>query len=283
MKKRMLHGLLLGLIFAVFVGMARFLVRSTSDKTPGSLSSGVESSESNSLLQNQSSTVTNHFVKQSKRLISNTPPPTLPLMPSAMTMDDWNTFQAYFHSHLRPAILNWYESYGERSPFDGYTVTVSNFLHRVSAPGKTHGQFMFYVDGVTLGVGHYEKESAGRPRVVYVASKKSRALSVIPEQVPKPILILPITRPDIAALAEADLGEVFTPDEIMIYPSGLSGSVNGGAIVEVGGDGYNALTTRLSLVFGPDGKLIYYHKGLDSMSLKKSAASVPNSPNSAGK
>ena len=44
-------------------------------------------------------------------------------------------------------------------------------------------------------------------------------------------------------------------------PSGYSGALNGGAIVNVGGNPDNAASWKYDMVFGADGRLVYYLRG----------------------
>jgi hypothetical protein len=60
---------------------------------------------------------------------------------------------------------------------------------------------------------------------------------------------------------EAESGTRFAAGEIRIYPSGPSGSLNGGAFVHVGGDPENGASWKYDMVFDPQGKLAYYLKG----------------------
>jgi hypothetical protein len=51
------------------------------------------------------------------------------------------------------------------------------------------------------------------------------------------------------------------PNDIRLIPSGYSGALNGGAIVNVGGTPDNAASWKYDMVIAPDGKLAYYLRG----------------------
>jgi hypothetical protein len=76
-----------------------------------------------------------------------------------------------------------------------------------------------------------------------------------------PILSMPVTKEEILAVLLQYTGTQFKPEDIRMIPAALSGALNGGVIVEVGGDPNNALSWAYNFVFDKNGKLAYYGKG----------------------
>jgi hypothetical protein len=78
-----------------------------------------------------------------------------------------------------------------------------------------------------------------------------------------PDLSVPINREEIIRMVKADTATEFKPNEVIIRPTGAACVLKGGAFVEViptGADPNNGLSSKISLVFGPDGKLINYER-----------------------
>ena len=76
---------------------------------------------------------------------------------------------------------------------------------------------------------------------------------------------MPVTPAQVLALAQADSGQQFPPNLVQLIPSAESGSLAGGAIVNVGSEVKNAMGIPISkasggfnYVFAKDGTLAYY-------------------------
>ena len=116
------------------------------------------------------------------------------------------------------------------------------------------------VDGNTLYLG--VADSKGFARVDDLNSpKETRKMATIPDGSQSPIMTTPVSKEDITRMIEADGGIRFPSHEIRMTPSGLSGSLNGGVIVNVGGDPRNGASWKYDLVFGPDSQLAFYLRG----------------------
>jgi hypothetical protein len=64
-------------------------------------------------------------------------------------------------------------------------------------------------------------------------------------------------------MVNVDSGVEFKPNEVIIRPTAISCALNGGAFVELlptGADPNNGLSSKIDLVFGPDGKLVNYDR-----------------------
>ena len=74
-----------------------------------------------------------------------------------------------------------------------------------------------------------------------------------------------VTMQEILRLLKADSGKDFSPDKIAIRPTSRACSMNGGVFVDVGEGARagNGLLPEYSMVFGPDGSLVCYLKGID--------------------
>jgi hypothetical protein len=80
-----------------------------------------------------------------------------------------------------------------------------------------------------------------------------------------PDVTMPVTVAQVLALAEADSGQPIPPNLVRLIPSAESGSLAGGAIVDVGSEVNNAMGIPISkasagfnYVFAKDGTLAYY-------------------------
>jgi hypothetical protein len=108
----------------------------------------------------------------------------------------------------------------------------------------------------------------GDTYVNYLASRQGvSAMNTLPKLAGPADLSMPVTRQQVLDLVEADSGKQFPPNEVVLTPSGQSGSLMGGAHVEVGKDasnpGFAHVTTKetsFALTFGSDGKLVYYER-----------------------
>lgn len=169
------------------------------------------------------------------------------------------SFHTNFTTQLKPALQRWCKIYGDRVPFDPNDVTVERFVERIGRDAS-YSEYIFVVDGVTLGI----RDKNGSVRVDYLnAPKNTEKLAVLPTGGEPPILTSPLTREEVARLLEEDGGFRFQPHEIRIIPTGLSGSLNGGAFVNAGGDPENGASWAFDMIFSQDGKLAYYLKGVE--------------------
>lgn len=182
-----------------------------------------------------------------------------------MTDAEKQEFRAAFEGRLKPALVKWCQTYEGRIPFSAERVTVGSFVERIGRDGA-HYEYVFVVDGVTLGIRESASDSGGLTRVAYLNAPQSKRLMELPSGAGPPSFDLPITKEEVARMLRKESGVEFEPGRIRMIPTGASSVMNGGARVEVGGDPQNFLSWQYTLVFGPDGKLAYYSKGLDVLS-----------------
>ena len=162
-----------------------------------------------------------------------------------------------FPAKYQPAIQEWCSSYQGHVPFDPSDVTLDKFVERVGR-NEEHMEFVFVVSGITLGV----EDSRTGVDVDYLnAPQQSRKMALVPDG-SAPVMATPVSREEIQQMLQAD-GWSDTNEWMEIIPTGLSGSLNGGAMVHVGGNPDNGASWKYNLVFGPDGKLAFYLRGLE--------------------
>jgi hypothetical protein len=124
---------------------------------------------------------------------------------------------------------------------------------------SSYGEYVFVINGITLGV----SDSRGVAQVDYLNDpQQTRKLAQIPNGAEAPIATPPITREEILNILETDSGTQFPPSEVRMTPSGFSGSLNGGVMVNVGGTPENGASWTYDMVFGPDGNLAYFLRGI---------------------
>jgi hypothetical protein len=156
----------------------------------------------------------------------------------------------------KPVLSNWLAAYAGRVPFEIGDVSLDTFCGW-GGSSNAHTYTFVLKDGVTLTIADSKYQNA-----TYVcdlnAPKQSSLLMELPTDGRSPIMTMPITRADIIDMVERDSGYRYTEGQIRMGPTGLSGSLNGGAHVEIGGNPNNAASWEYSFVFGPDGKLAIY-------------------------
>jgi len=166
-------------------------------------------------------------------------------------------FVANFEGKYKPAIAKWYGAFNGHVPFAREEVTADRFVERIGI-NSAYGEYIFVVNGITLGV----QDTKGTVQVDYLnAPQETKKMAVLPDGSKAPIVTMPITREEIVKALEAVSGTRFPAQEIRMTPSGLSGSLNGGVLANVGGTPENGASWKYDMVFGPDGKLAYYLKG----------------------
>lgn len=166
-------------------------------------------------------------------------------------------FATNFVTRYKPALVKWCDAFSGRVPISPDSVTTNNFVTRVGTR-PVYREYIFVVDGITLGI----QDSKGVARVDYLnAPKDTSKMTELPNGGGPPISTTPISKNEVVKILAAESGSQFTPNEVRLIPSGYSGALNGGAIVNVGGDPDNAASWKFDMVFNTDGKLAYYLKG----------------------
>jgi len=168
---------------------------------------------------------------------------------------DKENFRSNFVARYKPALKRWSDAFDGRVPFSPDSVTADNMVERIGK-NATYSEYVFAVDGITLGI----QDSKGVAVVDYLNSpKETGKMTVLPKN-PQPVSTLPITRDELLTMLTSEGSVPVVSSDIRIVPSGFSGSLNGGAIVNVGGAPDNPASWKYDLVFGTDGKLAYYLK-----------------------
>jgi hypothetical protein len=176
---------------------------------------------------------------------------------SEFASDEKTTFETDFAEKYKPAITKWANAFGKHVPLNPDNVTPDKLAERVGR-NTSYNEYVFVVDGITLGV----REKKSIVEVDYLnAPKQTQQLAKLPDGSQVPIINSPVSREEILQILKAEGGTQFQPNEVRIIPTGLSGSLNGGAFVNVGGDPERGGTWKYDMVFDSEGKLGYYLKG----------------------
>jgi hypothetical protein len=184
--------------------------------------------------------------------------------PKDFTAEERQAFTNLFLTKLKPAVEKWASVYTNRVPFDFADLTPDKVVDRLGWGDSRYDAYMFVMGDITFGVQVFR----GDTYVNYLASRRGvGAMNTLPKLAGPADLSMPVTRQQVLDLVEADSGKQFPPNEVVLTPSGQSGSLMGGAHVEVGKDasnpGFAHVTTKetsFALTFGPDGKLVYYER-----------------------
>jgi hypothetical protein len=178
---------------------------------------------------------------------------------SEFTDQEKAAFAANFDQRYKPVVVRWCNTFAGHVPVAAEDVTAGSLVERIGKD-STYNEYIFVVHGITLGV----RDSKGVAECDYLNDpQQTRKLAVLPQGDEHPVVTSPVTREEIMNLVEADGGTQFPPQQVRMTPSGLSGSLNGGVLVSVGGDARNGASWKYDMVFGPDGKLAYFLRGPD--------------------
>jgi hypothetical protein len=173
-----------------------------------------------------------------------------------LTAEERADLERKFTAKIKPAVEKWCKAYGSHVPFKPEDLTLDKFKEQIGR-NAAFTIYTFMLDGITLCV----RDSNGRVVVNYLNTPQSKQLSQLPSGT-APTLALPVSRNDIIRIVKADSGTEFKPNEVQIRPTGLASAMNGGAFVDIAplwGNPNNGLS-KVSLVFGPNGDLVYYDR-----------------------
>lgn len=180
---------------------------------------------------------------------------TRPARTSNLTPDERAALVRNFSEKMKPAVEKWCKIYQEHVPFSPDEFTLDKFRERVGTSSKFY-LYTFLLGDITLTI----QDSGGRVVVNYMATRQLRHMAGLPKEGNMPILTPPIERGEIIQMLDQDAGVQLDPKLILIGSTSTGTSLNGGAFVDVGEGHGNALwpPQKLSLIFGPDGKLVEY-------------------------
>jgi len=162
---------------------------------------------------------------------------------------------ARFNVRFKPALSRWAEAYKGHLPFDREKVGPESYHSSVS--DKLH---TYMVGSYTLTF----QEQGDSARVFYMASgERLSDMNRIPQNSEPPNVTMPVTREEVLKMAKADAGIDYQQKDMIMRPTGISGSMGGGAAIEIGGHTgdkvFRSMTkTNLDIVFDVDGKIVYY-------------------------
>lgn len=164
-------------------------------------------------------------------------------------------FAENFKTKYRPAILKWTAADHGHVPISPADVTIDKLAERVG--NDIYSEYIFVVDGVTLGV----RDSKAEVTVDYLnVRRETQKLNTLANGSEVPKVTSPVNQQDILKMVRDDIGAQVAAKDVRTISSGISSGLNGGAVVEVGGDPNNFASWRLNLVFSADGSLAYYLK-----------------------
>jgi hypothetical protein len=169
-----------------------------------------------------------------------------------------------FVTKLKPAAEKWASVYGDHVPFSLADLTMDTFAERFGRDSQIYHSYTFVMGDITLGI----VEQNGDTAVRYLASKRGlKSMEAMPPNGAMPDVSMPVTPAQVLALAQADSGQQFPPNLVQLIPSAESGSLAGGAIVNIGSQVKNAMGIPISktsggfhYVFAKDGTLAYYQR-----------------------
>lgn len=177
---------------------------------------------------------------------------------SNFSQSERDKFLLDFEQRYRPAISNWCDAFAGHLPFRFDEVTPEKLVERFSKD-DSFAEHVFVINGITLGI----RDSRGTAVVDYLNNpEQTKKLAVLPKNAGPPIVEMPLSREDVIKIIEADSGKTYQPYEVRMKPSGFSGSLNGGAFVQIGGDPANGATWNYDLVFASDSQLAFYLRGI---------------------
>ena len=197
-------------------------------------------------------------------LLQKSSPTNVPLESRSKIKTRWSDFSdteknefAYnFVERYQPALERWCGAFSNRVPFSPGSVTVNNMVERIGTM-PVYREYIFVVDGITLGI----QDKRGVAQVDYLNVPKETGKMTLLPHAEAPISTTPVSKNEVVKMLAVESGIQLKPNDIRLIPSGYSGALNGGAIVNVGGDPDNAATWKYDMVFGNDGKLVYYLRG----------------------
>ncbi|HET7623908.1 MAG TPA: hypothetical protein VFM25_01495 [Verrucomicrobiae bacterium] len=230
------------------------------DQTPSALSIASDTNRVGSQSMSQTHSVSSVNVESPVPVTNAASGPEIRVKHQAsnFTPEEKAEFLSNFERKYRPAIQKWCTAYEGHVPFSPDEITPKEFAERVGID-SSYGEYIFVVNGITLGV----QDKKGVARVDYLnAPKQTRKMAMVPNGDDVPITTSPVQREEVMKMIQADGGGQFDPSEIRLIPTGLSGALNGGVIVSVGGDPNNSASWKFDMVFGPDDKLAYYLRGI---------------------
>ena len=175
-----------------------------------------------------------------------------------MTPEERAEFEKKFEAKLKPAVEQWCKVYAGHTPFRPEDVTADKLRERIF-PGSPAQGYGFVLNGTTLCV----EDNRGLVYVEYIMAPAARQLDQLPKG-PAPPAQVSVSREEIMRLLKSDSGKDFPPNEVAITPTSWSGAMNGGVSVEAGEGVYDNLRPppEYSMVFGPDGNLACYLRGI---------------------
>lgn len=174
---------------------------------------------------------------------------------SKMTPEQRARFQVVFEQQIKPAAERWCSNYAGHTPFKPEDITPNKFKEWIF-PGQPGEGYAFVVNGTTVT---FDIED-GKAILDYVMAPAAARLFQVPSSMPPPQRGS-VSMDEVLRLLKEDSGRDFSPEEVMLIPTGFCSSMNGGVQVFAGKGVrgiYGLENAEYNLVFDGSGNLAYY-------------------------
>jgi len=175
---------------------------------------------------------------------------------AVLTAEEKAALAKKFTSEIKPAVDRWCKAFAGHVPFKAENLNLETFKEQLGR-NSSFTIYTFMVDGITLCV----RDSKGQVVVNYLNAPQAKQLMAMPTGAP-PTLQLPVSRSEVIRMVKNESGTEFKAKDVELRATGVASAMNGGAYVDIahlGGDPNNGLC-KVSLVFGPDGSVVYYSR-----------------------
>ncbi len=175
---------------------------------------------------------------------------------AVLTPEERAALAKKFTAEIKPAVDRWCKAFAGHVPFKPEHLTLDQFKEQIGR-NASFTLYTFVVDGITLCV----RDSKGHVVLNYLNAPETRHLMAIPGGAP-PTMELPVSRSEVIRMVKEESGTEFKAKDVELRPTGTASAMNGGAFVDIahlGGDPNNGLC-KVSLVFGPEGRVVYYDR-----------------------
>ncbi len=181
-----------------------------------------------------------------------------------MTPEQRDVLAHMFTNQFKPALRKWCQAYHGHLPIDPSDVRLDQFKNRLGNDNGYGTQMYSFVtdSGATITFA----ARSGNPAYImqFMTRDAGPALNSLPTPGTAPNLTTPVNRQDVIQMVEEDTGYIFSPNNVLLRPTGAACSLQGGAFVDLGGnygDQYYHITgTNVQFVFGSDGNIVNYER-----------------------
>jgi len=161
-----------------------------------------------------------------------------------------------FVEKFKPAVEKWCKAYAGHLPFRPEDFKLDQFHSRTGSHLYT-----FMVGDITLTL----QDPDNMPGKVFYMARGTdiKTMNAMPSPGSTPDITVPVTTDEVINMVKADTGIEYPPGMVQIRPTGAASAFSGGAFVDVNQTMVNGMMLldgkSISMVFGPDGKLVNYY------------------------